>query len=99
MRRLGDLWSGRLPLGQAFWTYAVLIGATVNIAATAATLGALAAGLHGVLALAIHLSPLPYSVAMVVGVWRSAAQHPGARRHAEAARLAVIAWAALLTLI
>ena len=99
MRRLGNLWSGRLPLGQAFWIYAVFIGATVNIAATAAMLGALAAGLHGVLALTMHLSPLPYTAAFVVGVWRSAARHDGARHHAEAARIAVVAWAVVLTLL
>lgn len=98
MRQLGAFWHGRLSLGEAFWTYAVLIGAAVNIAATAASMTALAADLNGVLALAIHLSPLPYNVAIVVGVWRSAARHEGARHHAEAARCVVVAWAVLLTL-
>ncbi|HUS54962.1 MAG TPA: hypothetical protein VMY41_13300 [Thermohalobaculum sp.] len=99
MRQLGALWRGALPLGEAFWIYAFLIGATVNIAATAAMLGALAANLNGVLALAIHLSSLPYNVAMVVGVWRSAAHHAGARHHAEAARISVAIWAVMLSVI
>jgi hypothetical protein len=97
--RLGDLWRGELPLGSAFWTYAVLIGATANIAATAAMMTALAAGAHGVVGLAIHLSPLPYNVTMTVGVWRSAARHSASPHHAQAARIAVVAWAILLSLL
>lgn len=99
MRRLGNLWHGRLPLGDAFWIYGILIGAMVNIAATGASLAALAAGLNGVAALVIHLSPLPYNAAMVVGVWRSAARHDGPRYHGQAAQIAVLAWAALLTVL
>ena len=99
MRQLSALWRGQLPLGEAFWTYAVLIGAAVNIAATAGTMTALAADLNGILALAIHLLPLPYNAAMVVGVWRSAALHDGPRHHAEIARISVVIWAALLSFI
>jgi hypothetical protein len=99
MTRLGALWHGRLSLGEAFWIYAVLIGAAVNFTATAVFLAALAADLNGVLAVAIHLLPLPYNAAIVVGVWRSAACHTGSRVQAEAARAAVVAWAVLLTLI
>ena len=73
MRALGDLWAGRLPLGEAFWKHAVLIGLALNIAATGGMFAAVAAGLPDAAALAIHLSPLPYSAACVLGVWRSAA--------------------------
>ena len=31
MSRLRALWAGDLPLGEAFWTYAVSIGLTVNL--------------------------------------------------------------------
>ncbi len=99
MRTLSALWSGRLPLGEAFWKYAVLIGAMVNLAATGGSLAVLAAGLPGALALGVHLLPLPYNAVIAVGVWRSAARYAGPRRHAEAACFAVLVWAALLTLL
>lgn len=99
MTRLGDLWHGRLPLGVAFWTCAVLTGATINVAATVAMMAALAADVPGLIALVIHLSPLPYNVAMVVGVWRSAAWHSASPHHAQTARIAVVVWAMLLSVL
>ncbi len=99
MRALADLWAGRLPLAVAFWTHAVLIGLAANAAATAASLAAVAADLPGGVALAIHLSPLPYTIACATGVWRSAARHKGPALQAEAARAAVLVWAGLMVLI
>lgn len=98
MRKLADLWAGRLPLAEAFWTHAVLIGLAVNLAATAASLGALAAGLSAALVLAIHLAPLPYTLACATGVWRSAGRHPGPELWAQTARAAVLIWSVLLVL-
>lgn len=98
MSALGDLWAGRLPLAEAFWKHAVLIGFAANVAATGGALAAVAADLPGVLALAIHLSPVPYTAACAVGVWRSAARYDGPPLRAEAARIAVLAWAGLLVL-
>ena len=99
MRTLADLWHGRLPLARAFWTHAVLIGLALNVAATGGMLAALAAGLPAALALAVHLSPLPYYLACAVGVWRSAAGHEGPPHEAELARAAVIVWVAVLLLV
>lgn len=99
MSGLADLWHGRLPLAAAFWTWAVLIGATVTVVTTGASLAVLAAGMPGGLALAIHLLAAPYNLVFAVGVWRSAARHDGDPHQAQAARIAVIAWAVLLTLV
>jgi len=96
--RIADFWHGRLPLGTAFWLWAVVIGAAVNVVATAGTFAALAADLPGLLALAIHLSPLPCNAACVIGVWRSATAYEGPRHLAEGARVAVVVWAVVLTL-
>jgi len=98
MRALGDLWSGRLGLAEAFWTWAVLIGLTVNAVTTAASLAVIAADGPGGLALALHLLPLPFNTAIAVGVWRSSAAFDGEQQWADLARVAAIAWAALLTL-
>lgn len=99
MSRLGDVLAGRLPLAETFWTWAVGLGLAVNVAATALSLAALAADLPPAAALALHFAPVPCNIALVVAVWRSAARYAGPRRRAEAARMAVVAWAALLTLL
>jgi hypothetical protein len=99
VRRLADLWAGRLPLGEAFWIWAVGVGLALNVAASAAMLGMLAAGLPGALALAVHLAPAPYNLAVVVAIWRSAAAYDGPPGNAAAARVAVVVWAAFLMLI
>jgi len=96
VRAIGDLWAGQLPLGEAFWKHAVAIGFAVNLAATTGGLSVLIADGPSAAALAVYLSPVPYMVACVVGVWRSAARHAGPPRQAEAARVAVLVWAALL---
>jgi hypothetical protein len=98
VRALGEFWSGRLGLAEAFWTWAVLIGAAVNAVATAGTFAVIAAGWPDALALGIHLSPLPFNGAIVVGVWRSARAYEGAHLWADLARTMVIVWAGVLTL-
>lgn len=83
MVRLKTLWSGGLPLRQAFWDYAVFWGVLINLAASALSLGLLLTTRHlpstvlspttvAMLAFAIHSAPLPYNVLTLVGVWRSA---------------------------
>ena len=97
MRALSDLWAGRLPLAAAFWTWAVLVGIAVNGLATAGTLAVLAADLPAALAVSVHLLPVPYNVACVVGVWRSAGRYGGPTYWAEAARIGVLVWAVAAT--
>ncbi len=99
MSAFADFWAGRLPLGAAFWTWGVAVGGTLNLAATAGSMGAVAAGLPALAALAIHQLPLPYNIAIGVGVWRSAGQYEGPRLWADAARIGAVALAAGLTLI
>ena len=92
------LWSGRLPLAQAFWEHAVIYAALVNLAATYATFAALAAGLPGPLAVIIFLLPIPYIVVAIVGVWRSAAVYRGPQHWALLARIAAAMWGGLMVL-
>lgn len=99
MSRLGALWAGRLPLAEAFWLWAVAGGLALNLAASALTLAALAAGLPGGLAVAVHLLPAPVNAVLAVGVWRSAARYEGPHHWAEGARVSAVAWAGLLMLI
>jgi hypothetical protein len=93
-------WSrGEIPLAHAFWLYAIGYGALFNLITTAAAFGVLAAGGAGLLALAVFLLPLPYNVLSVVAVWRSAARYDGDPAWAMAARVAILAWAILATLV
>ena len=93
------LWRGEIGLARTFWRYAVLYGLIANLAATALAFTVIASGGPAVLAMVIFLLPIPYNVFAVVIVWRSAARHQGNARWADVARIAVILWAMLLTLV
>ena len=93
------LWRGEIGLAGAFWRYAIVYGLIANLAATTLAFTVIASGGPASLAMAIFLLPLPYNVFAVIAVWRSAARHQGDRRWADAARVAVILWAVLLTLV
>jgi hypothetical protein len=86
------LWRGDVPLGQAFWEYAIVYGTIVNIVATAGAIAAVAAGLPDVVAIGLFLVPVPYIVTAVVGVLRSADRYEGPPRWAGMAKVAVIMW-------
>ena len=86
MTRLRALWSGDLPLGEAFWTYAVTIGLAVNLTTSLLFL-VLISWDRPVAALFVgYALSVPYNVVALVGVWRSAARHVGERHHAAHAR-------------
>jgi hypothetical protein len=92
-------WSrGEIPLPYAFWLYAVGYGTIINLIVTGLALGVLAAGGPGWLALAVFLTPLPYNLLAVLAVWRSADRHSDAT-WANAARVGIVTWAILATLI
>jgi hypothetical protein len=96
---LAGMWSGRMPLPRAFWDGAIIYGTLLNAITTLAALAAIAVAIHDLIALAIYLLPLPYNVLAVVGVWRSAGSYTGPAHWAMSARIAVIVWAMLATLL
>lgn len=96
---MGRLWRGELPLSEAFWTHAIILVAVLNMVATAAALGLLAAGLHPAAAVAIYIAPFPYVVAAVVGVWRSADRQAATPTIATLARWSAAAWGILMALL
>lgn len=95
---LRTLWHGQLPLARVFWLYAVVYGSVANLLATIVTFAALSTGVPGFLAAVIHVLPLPYNVAVSVGVWRSADRYRGLPLWALLARVVVILWAVAATL-
>jgi hypothetical protein len=112
---LRSLWAGRLPLKDAFWTYAVFWGLLINVAAGVAALALIVAGkaaapamapgavagasMLPLLALALHLAPVPYNIIALVGVWRSAGRPDSPPSAALAARSATLALFAVLLLV
>ena len=93
------LWSGRTPLKRAFWDYAIIYGTLLNLVTTFAALMALTSGAHAAVALAIFLAPLPYNILVVVAVWRSAANYRGPAHWAKLARIIVVVWALIATVV
>ena len=97
MSRLRALWAGDLPLGEAFWTYAVTIGLTVNVVTSLLFLALIAADRPLAALFAGYVCSVPYNVVAVVGVWRSAARYQGERAHAELARLITLVGMVILS--
>ena len=74
IRYFRELWSGRLPLPRALWFDMLAIGTLVNAASLAVMLILFAAHAPTALPLVVFLAPIPYNIALFVGVWRSASQ-------------------------
>ena len=92
------LWRGDLPLGRAFWTYAVLGGLVVNM--TTSALFLVLAVNHRMIAALIagYALSVPYNLIVLVGVWRSAGRYQGERSHADLARFVTLGLMAVLSM-
>jgi hypothetical protein len=95
---LAALWRGDIPLGQAFWKYAIAYGTIANIVTTATAIATVAAGLPVVMTIFLLLLPLPYILIAVVGVVRSADKYEGPSKWAIRAKIAVILWGVVMVL-
>jgi hypothetical protein len=98
MNRLRALWSGDLPLGEAFWTYAVIVGLAVNITTTLLFLVLLSWDRPIAALFAGYALSVPYNIVALVGVWRSASRYDGERIHADLARIVSLVGLVLLSL-
>ena len=86
-----------MPLGEAFWTYAVVGGLAVNLTTSLLFLFlVLADWLLAALVVGYGLS-VPYNVVALVGVWRAAERHEGEPAQAELARIVTLIGMILLT--
>jgi hypothetical protein len=99
MTRLRALWSGDLPLGEAFWTYAVGVGLMLNLITTLLFLVLLSWDRPVAALIVGHALAVPYNLVALVGVWRSAARYGGGRIRADLARIVSLVGMVLLSLI
>ena len=98
MTALYRLWHGELPLGHAFWNWAVSGGIIINAVSSVLFLVLMVNG-HPVFALIAGYAPtIPYNIIVTVGVWRSAGHYQGERRWADLARIVTIVGMAVLSL-
>ncbi len=98
MRKITDLWRGDLPLGDAFWTWAVMGGLVVNVSSSLVFLWLITID-HPIPALLVGYGlSLPFNALATVGVFRSAARHGGPHVQADLARGAVLVLMAGLSL-
>ena len=98
MTRLRALWSGDLPLDEAFWTYAVGVGLAVNVITSLLFLVLISWDRPFAALFVGYALSVPYNVIALVGVWRSAARYEGARTHADLARIVSLVGLVLLSL-
>jgi hypothetical protein len=87
MTKLRSLWLGELPLGEAFWTWAIGIGLLVNLTTSALFLVLITIDRPWSALFVGYALSVPYNLIAGVGVWRSAAHYDGAAVHAELARI------------
>ena len=87
MKKLRYLWLGALPLGEAFWTWAIGVGLLVNVTTSVLFLAMMSADRPWAALIFGYALSLPYNVLALVGVWRSAAQYDGPSEHADVARI------------
>lgn len=92
-----DLWAGRIPLADAFWTYAVFWGFLINVSTSLGTLALVVAEVPGWLAVVAHLLPLPWNLLVLVAVWRSATDPAVPRPLALAVRVITCVWTGALS--
>jgi hypothetical protein len=90
MTKLRSLWLGELPLGEAFWTWAIGVGLLVNLTTTVLFLALITADRPWSALFVGYALSVPYNALAVVGVWRSAARYQGHAGHAELARIAAV---------
>ena len=97
MTKLRALWLGELPLGEAFWTWAIGVGLLVNLTTTGLFIALITADRPWAALFVGYALSVPYNALAVVGVWRSAARYRGPPGHADLARVAAVIVMALLS--
>ena len=95
---LHALWRGEIPLGQAFWWYAVVVGSLLNLVTTILFMALASVQAPAVLSIAAFLLPVPYNLFILVAVWRSAGRYEGPPERALLARILTVLWAAVASL-
>ena len=93
------LWTGEFSLARSFWEFGIVCGSLIHLIMTGVALGSMVMGAPTWIALVLFLSPAPYTILVVVGVWRSAERYRGPAKWAQGARIMILIWALLATVL
>jgi hypothetical protein len=99
IRRIVEFWRGGLPLGRAFWLWGILGGGIVSLVTTLIALMLVAAGAPAWLAVVVLAAHIPWNIVLLVGVWRSAGRPEVGHAVANLARLTILVWVVVLSLL
>jgi hypothetical protein len=99
MTRLRAFWRGDLPLAEAFWTWTVTIGLTINLSAIFALLALISLDRPWEALIVGYAFTVPYNIMAVIGTWRSAEHYQGPNLHADLARGASVILMIVLSLV
>jgi hypothetical protein len=99
IRTIVKFWRGGLPLERALWIWGIVGGGVVSLFATLLALMLVAAGAPGWLAVLVFVAHIPWNLVLLVGVWRSAERPEVSRGAANLARLVILAWVVVLSLV
>jgi hypothetical protein len=94
-----EFWRGGLPLGRALWLWGIVGGGVISLFATLLALMLVAAGAPAWLAVLVFAAPIPWNMVLLVGVWRSAGRPEVSPASANLARLVILAWVVVLSLV
>ena len=92
-----SLWSGTVPLGEAFWWYAVGYALVLNLVTSLLFLLMVVKDAGTTVLVLTFLLPIPYNLLVLVAVWRSAGRYLGPKKWAELARASSLIWLLVLT--
>lgn len=95
---LHRLWCGQVPLGRAFWNYAVLGGLVVNLITSSLFLFLISADRPIAALIAGYGLSVPYNMVVLVGVWRAADRHEENKSVADLLRIVTLVGMLVLTL-
>ncbi|MBN9548018.1 MAG: hypothetical protein J0H31_03815 [Alphaproteobacteria bacterium] len=70
-------WRGEAPLDRLFWRDMLLVGTVLSLASSALALVLLGLKLPLWLVLAVHFLPVPYTIFLMIAVWRTAEKSSG----------------------
>ena len=94
-----EFFRGGLPLGRAFWLWGILGGGIVSLFSTLLALTLIAASAPAWLAVLAFAAHIPWSLMLLVGIWRSAGRPEVSPAAANLARTVILAWVVVLSLL
>jgi hypothetical protein len=99
IRRIVEFFRGGLPLARAFWVWGILGGGIVSLFSTLFALALVAASAPAWLAALAFAAHIPWNVVLLVGIWRSAGRPEVSPAAANLARLTILAWVLVLSIV